>query len=283
MQGSEARGVSGLYPTQGALLKRLVFSLLFAAALLAPSAALASGVVLKVQHATHLVAVTNGKTKVALVHTAASSRLHVGQRVSMSARALRNGTFAASNIRVLGRSHTVHFRGLLLKKSGTTMFVSAGGAVISMHRGARTTSSASDTGPQPGSTVDVTATVGADDELETETVSTASNDTPGGKIEGKLTIGAGSITIKSEHMNLSIKVPAGFDLTKFANGDEVLVTFSQQPDGTLLVTDISGDGNAQEADDNNDNSDDNGDNGDDDGDHGDGQSAGVSTGAAVHN
>jgi len=243
-------------------MKRLVLFLIVAAALLAPSAALASGVVLKVQHATHLVAVTNGKTKVSLVHTNAT--LRVGTRVALSGRTLRNGTLAASSIRVLGRAHTVHFRGLLLKKSGTQLVLSAGGAIIAVHRGSRTTSSASDSGPTPGATVDVTATVGTDDQLDATTVSTSSADTPGGKIEGKLTVGTSTITIQSEHMNLAIKVPTGFDLTTFATGDEVLVTFSQQADGSLLLTDISADGNAQEADNNNNN---NGDNGDDGGDN----------------
>jgi hypothetical protein len=265
-------------------MKRLVLFLIVSAALLAPSAALASGVVLKVQHATHLVAVTNGKTKVSLVHTAAN--LRVGTRVALSGRTLRNGTLAASSIHVLGRAHVVHFRGLLLKKSGTQLVVSAGGAIIAVHRGTRTTSSASDSGPAPGATVDVTATVGTDDELDATTVSTSSTDTPGGKIEGKLTIGTGVVTVKSDELNLSIKVPTGFDLTKFATGDEVLVTFSQQADGSLLLTDISGDGNAQEAD-NNDNSDDNGDdNSGDGGDHGDNHdgntSAGATAGAGVH-
>ncbi len=256
-------------------MKRLVPFLIVAAALLVPSAAFASGVVLKVQHATHLVAVTNGKTKVSLVHTAAT--LRVGQRVAVSGRTLRNGTLAASSIRVIGRAHTVHFRGLLLKKSGTQFVLSAGGAIIAVHRGARTTSSASDTGPQPGATVDVTATVGANGELDDDTVSTASANTPGGKIEGKLTIGTGTITVNSEHMNLAIKVPTGFDLTKFATGDEVLVTFSQQADGSLLLTDISGDGNAQEADNNDDNGDDNSDGGHGGGDHNGGGDDGNST------
>jgi hypothetical protein len=250
-------------------MKRLALFLVVTAALLAPSAAIASGVVQKVQHATHLFAVTNGKTKVALVHTAA--KLRVGQRVALSGRTLRNGTVSAASIRVLGRAHSVHFRGLLLKKSGARMVLSAGGAIISVHRGARSTSSTNDTGPKPGATVDVTATVGTDDELEAESVSTASPDAPGGKIEGTLTIATGTITVKSEHLNLSIKVPTGFDLTKFATGDEVLVTFSQQPDGSLVLTDISADGNAQEAD-------------DDQGDDGEGDQGDVdaSAGAGVH-
>jgi hypothetical protein len=247
-------------------MKRLVIFLVVSAALLAPSAALASGVVLKVQRAAHLAAVTNGKTKVSLVHT--SAKLRVGQRVALKGHTLRNGTLAASSIRVLGRAKTVHFRGLLLKKSGTRMVLSAGGAIISLHRGAaRTTSSASDTGPQPGSTVDVTATVGSDDELDENNVTTVSADTPGGSIEGKLTIGTGKITVVSEHMALVLNVPSTFDLSKFKTGDEVLAKFTQGADGTLTLTDLSGDDNVQEADNNDD-----GDNGD--GDHGDGDHGG---------
>src|SRR5207248_1322088 len=139
-------------------MKRLLISLVAVAALAAPSAALANGVVLKVQRGNHLVAVTRTGTKVALVHTAAASRLHVG------------------------RAHTVRFRGLLLAKSRTRLVVSAGGAVIAVHRGSRSTASASDDGPTPGTTVEVTATVGQNDDLDENEVSTVSADTPGGSI-----------------------------------------------------------------------------------------------------
>jgi Cu/Ag efflux protein CusF len=252
-------------------MKRLAILSIVAAALLAPSAALASGVVLKVQKAAHLVAVTNGKSKVSLVHSAAASRLKVGERVSMQARTLRNGTLAASSMRVIGRTHKVHFRGMVLRRNGTRLTLSAGGAVISVRRGAaRTTASANDTGPQPGTTVDVTATVSNDDDaLDEDNVTTVSADTPGGAIEGKLTLGTGKITVVSEHMALVINVPSTFDLSKFANGDEVLAKFTQGADGTLTLTDLSGDDNAQEADNNDD-----GDNGDDNGDNGNGGGGG---------
>ena len=96
-------------------MKRLIVLLVTVAALLAPSAALASGVVLKVQQATHLVAVVRTPSSVALVHT--SAKLAVGQRIALQARTLRNGTLAASSIKVLGRAHRVSFRGLVLSKS----------------------------------------------------------------------------------------------------------------------------------------------------------------------
>jgi hypothetical protein len=252
-------------------MKRLLIFLVVVAALAAPSAALANGVVLKVQRSNHLVAVTRaGTTKVALVHTSAAARLHVGQRVALSARTLHNGTLAASAVRVVGRAHTVRFRGLLLAKSRTRLVVSAGGAVITMHRGARTTASANDTGPAPGSTVAVTATVEDNDDLDETEVDTVSADAPGGAIEGKLTLGTGKITVVSEHMALVLNVPAGFDLSKFANGNEVLARFTQGADGTLTLTALSGDENAQQADDDqNDDNDDN-DGGGDGGDHGGG-------------
>lgn len=240
-------------------MKRLLISLVAVAALAAPSAALAGGVVLKVQRANHLVAVTRTGSRVALVHTSAAGQLHVGQRVALAARTLRNGTLAASAIRVVGRAYTVRFRGLLLAKTRTRFVVSAGGAVIAVRRGARTTASANDSGPATGATVDVTATVGSNDDLDETAVNTVSADAPGGAIEGKLTLGTGKITVVSEHMALVLDVPTGFDLSKFANGDEVLAQFTQGTDGTLTLTALSGDDNAQQADENDD--------GNDDGDH----------------
>jgi uncharacterized membrane protein YgcG len=234
-------------------------AILFAAvgfALASPAGALASGVVLKVQPSRHLVAVAQNATTVKLVHTAAASRLHVGQRVDVKARNLRNGTLAASKITVRGHASRVRFRGLLLANSHGTLVVSAGGAVITVHGHPRTTASARDTTPAPGTTVDVTATVGSDDELEEDDVSVFSPTSPGGSIEGQLLIGAGTITITSEHQSLVIAVPAAFDLTPFTNGQDVFATFSQQSNGSLLLTKLSGDENAQQANDQNENQDD---------------------------
>jgi hypothetical protein len=235
-------------------MKRLILLLTVSTALLAPAGALASGVVLKVQPSSHLVAVTRSATRVALVHTSAAARLHVGERVALTGRTLRNGTLSAASVRVLGHTRTVRFRGLVLGKSRTTLIVSAGGAVISIHRGGRSTSSARDGGPRTGSQVVVQATVGANDELDEDEVTVVVPLAPGGSIEGHLTLGATTVTVSSEHMTLVLNVPAGFDLTAFATGDEVLATFTQQTDGTLALTQLSGDENTQQADENGDGS-----------------------------
>lgn len=229
-------------------MKRLIPLLVVAAALAVPSAALAGGVVLKVERASHQVAVATTAKHVALVHTAAAARLHVGERISFAARPLRNGTFAASSLRVVGRAHTVHFRGLLLAATKTRYVLSAGGAVLSLYRtSTRTTASANDSGPAPGSTVTATATVASDGELEDDGVATVSPTSPGGQIDGQLTLGSGTITVTSDNMSLVLKVPTGFDLSSFQNGQEVLAVFSQQADGSLLLTTLSGNQDEQQA------------------------------------
>jgi hypothetical protein len=239
-------------------MKRLAVFLIVAAALLAPSAAFASGVVLKVQRAHHLVAITRTSTKVALVHTNAAARLKVGERVAMNAHALRNGTMAATAVRVVGHADKVRFRGLLLKKDRARLVISAGGAIVNVNR-------ENDAAPQVGTMVDVTANVDENDELDEDALNPVDAAHPGGAIEGTLTLGTGTITVVSEHMALVLKVPTGFDLSHFANGDEVLAQFTQGADGSLTLTTLSADENAQEANDNDDNDNNDNDDGDDDG------------------
>lgn len=250
-------------------MKRLTVLLIVTGALLVPSAALAGGVVLKVQRATHLVAVTRAHNRVALVHTAAAARLKVGQRVAMTARTLRNGTMAASAVRVVGHADKVTFRGLMLRKDRNRFVVSAGGAIVNVNRDARE----NDDDIQAGDAVVVTANVDNDDEeLDEDNLNPVDAAHPGGAIEGTLTIGTGKITVVSEHLALVLNVPAGFDLSKFANGDEVLAQFTQGADGTLTLTALSNDENARQADENenDDNDDDDGGGHDGGGDHGGG-------------
>lgn len=245
-------------------MKRIVVALVAAAALAAPASALASGVVVKVERGSHLVAVASAK-HVRLVHTAA--KLRVGERITMRVHRLRNGTFAAKRVRVVGHVKQVSFRGLVLARdrSKRDLTVSAGGAPITV---------ASDSTPpsaEPGSEVEVDADVEDDGDLDANDVTVVDANAPGGSLEGHLlAIGTSSITVGAEHQTLVIDVPSGFDLSKFKVGDEVLAVFSQQSDGTLLLTSLSGDENAAQANEQEDNQGDDGDSGDGDGGGGDG-------------
>jgi hypothetical protein len=220
-------------------MRRCIIFVAVLAALAAPSAALASGVVLKVKPSAKLVAVATSRTHVALVHSAATGRLHVGQRVAVTGRRLGNGTLRASSVRVVGKAHQVRFRALLLSKSRTRYVVSAGGAIVTLHRSSRATSSVHGSGPQVGARIDITAPVSDDDDLDEDRITVVDPAALGGAVEGKLTIGTGTVTVSSEHLNLLLKVPAGLDLSAFRTGDEVLATFTQGADGSLTLTRLS--------------------------------------------
>jgi hypothetical protein len=252
-------------------MKRLALIVVAGAALATPSLASAgTGTVVKVDRASKLVAVTRANARVALVHTAAAARLHVGQRIALRARTLKNGTLGSARVKVVGRAKTARFRGFVLSRRHGRLVVSAGGAVISV-RTARTTSSAANGGPTPGSEVLVDARVD-DDELEVQKVTVVSESAPGGKLEGRLTIGTGTVTVRDDEMTLVLKVPTGFDLSKFRTGDEVLATFTQGTDGSLTLTELAANDDENEADDEgeiehhdgNHNDDDDGDEGGDD-------------------
>jgi hypothetical protein len=221
MQGRPLDAVFETYPTMEARMKRLLFGLIAAAALVVPSTALANGVVLKVQRGAHEVAVATSPSRVSLVHT--NARLAVGQRVA----------FTTHGAKVLGRAHSVRFRGLLVARTSHAMLLSAGGAVMTVQREDHHND------PRRGAIVEVNATVGATGALDDNDDNPVVVVTPaalGGKIEGTLTIGTGSITVTGDELNLAIKVPAGSDLSAFRNGDDVEATFVQGTDGSLTLT-----------------------------------------------
>jgi hypothetical protein len=221
-------------------MKRLIPVLVAFAALAVPAGAFAStGVVLKVERGSHLVAVARGG-HVQLVHTSRRG-LALGQRVRMEARRLRNGTFSATQLRVLGRTDRVRFRGLVLSRSHADRRVtlSAGGAIVKVKSGDQ---------PKPGSEVEVEANVDGDD-LDDGQMQVVAPTAPGGSIEGHVVaLADGTITIGSERELLVLSVPSSVDLGSIAVGDEVLAQFAQQADGSLVLTSISADDNAQAAD-----------------------------------
>lgn len=248
-------------------MKRLIVVFVAVAALALPAGAFAStGIVLKVERGAHLIAVASN-SHVRLVHTTHRG-LAVGQRLSMRTRLLRNGTFAASGLRVTGRAHAVKFRGLVLTRSKADhrITLSAGGAIVSVK---------SNDQPKPGSEVEVEADVNDNGDLEDGQTQTVQQSAPGGSIEGHVVaLLPGSITIGSEHQLLVLAVPSTIDLSTLAVGDEVLANFAQQSDGSLTLTSISSDDSVTAAQQGDQGDDNNNDGQGDDGGGGDGGGGG---------
>jgi hypothetical protein len=147
------------------------------AALAAPGTAAAahqSGIVVKADVNAHLLVVAQKSGHVVRVHAPTSrfarsgKRFRVGQRISFTARELRNGTLAGSGFRVTGHARRVSVHGIVraydARKRSITL--AAGGALLRMklaRTGARTFM-ASAPPPKVGDEVTVTASVDENDD-----------------------------------------------------------------------------------------------------------------------
>ena len=147
------------------------------AALAAPGTAAAarhSGIVVKADVNAHVLVVAQKAGRVVRVHAPASrfarngKRFRVGQRISFTARKLRNGTLAGRGFRVTGHASRVIVHGIVraydARKQRITL--AAGGALLRMklaRTGARTLMTSAPP-PKVGDEVTVTASVDENDD-----------------------------------------------------------------------------------------------------------------------
>jgi len=244
-------------------LKRTLL-LVFLAALAVPGVASAArGVVVKVDRGTNTVAVARAHGRVSLLHVGSTARIHVGSRLEFSARTLSNGTLAATRVRVLGRAHRTHVRGTVLATRSGGVALSANGAVLTVARGAAAAT------PAVASKVEIEVEIENED-LEANEIRVISTTADAALIRGRLTINAnGTIRVADEGLALTFTVPAGFDLTRFRTGDEVLAFFLRNADNSLSLKILVRDDNVREADDEHEDEGSGDGGGDDDGGHGD--------------
>lgn len=233
-------------------MKRILLLLVLGALAVPGVACAARGVAVKVDRGSKVVAVTQAQGQVSLLHVRATARIHVGSRLAFSARKLANGTFAATQVRVLGRAHRTQVRGTVLASRAANVVLSAHGAVLRISRSAatRTTQSSADRGTLPvGTRVEIEVEIENED-LDADEIHVLAATADAGLIRGHLTINAnGTITVADEGVSLTFAVPAGFDLSRFRTGDEVIAFFLRNADGSLALKILAGDDDAREADD----------------------------------
>lgn len=230
----------------------LVVAVLAAPAL--ASAARADGVVVKVDAKTRQIALAQARGRVALVHLQSLPRVSVGHRVQLNLRALHNGTYAGSALRVVGSARSTHVRGYVVavRRARGTFTLAAHGAVLTIYpkRGVRTTQAVHGGPPAVGSEVDATVSADANGQLQAAQVVQVSPVASAAAIGGKLTaMAGGKLTVTNDGASITLTVAPGFDLSHFKVGDDVLAYFSKLPDGSLGLTALTGNGTAAEADD----------------------------------
>jgi hypothetical protein len=205
------------------------------------------------------VALRNGR--LAAVHS--TTRPRPGRVVVVTARELRNGTYSASKVRTVGRTHRARFRGTVtyVHRAKRVFTVSSRGVSMAIHRRAAGTRarSASDSWPAVGSVVTVTTAIDDDGDVEEQDIKQEGKDDDGIEIEGKIVKvdeQARTLTVTSDDDDetsgtLLVHVPASFDLKQFTVGQEVELRATLQPDGSYLLLGSASDDDENEADDDN--------------------------------
>jgi hypothetical protein len=231
-------------------------ALLVAGVAAAPaSAATLKGTVVHRNSHAHSFVVAMSHGRLAAVHARTSPR--PGRVVRVSARLLRNGTYAARSVRVVGRQRRVQMRGTVTYSRGRMFTLSSRGASILIKRRARAVA-ADDTAPAAGTVVTVDANVGDNGDVEANDVNEQGQDNNGIDLEGTVlavdtTARTLSVSADDEDASgaaLTVQVPAGVDMTGFTVGHQVELTVTRNADGTFVLQQGTGDDNEQEADDN---------------------------------
>jgi hypothetical protein len=235
-------------------------ALLVAGAAAAPaSAATLKGTVVHRNGHAHSFVVAMSHGRLAAIHARTSPR--PGRVVRVSARRLRNGTYSARSVRVLGRRRRVQMRGTVTYSRGRVFTLSSRGASILIRRGTRAARAvaASDDAPPAGSVVQVDANVDDNGDIEANDVNEEGQDNNGIDLEGTvlgIDTNARTLSISADDEDasgaaLTVQVPAGVDMTGFTVGHQVELSVIRNADGTFVLQQGMGDDNEQEADDDN--------------------------------
>jgi hypothetical protein len=195
--------------------RSFLLPLIVGLAAFAPStagAATAHGVVVGKQHGLVLVASPNG------VVQAVHANAPIGSILS--------GT------RVVGHAKRAHLHGIVIKRIGTTLFLSSNHHLLAVHTGRVLSGAAQTTTPTTGAVVNTTVAVKDNGELDEQ------DENEVGQVNGNLTIqatvtavGAGTVTLSVNGQTLTVNLPAGLTLPQSVVNQTVSINVSLDDQG----------------------------------------------------
>lgn len=226
-------------------MRKMVIALVTVVAVALPanaSAARLHGIVVGKQKERGVLVVASRGGAAWSVRTRSAAR--VGAAVTVSAKRLRDGTFAASRVHVTGRSSRARIRGVVVSSAAGTTFVSAGRSVLGVRSRSRSLMSVGQSGPEPGTVAEVGVTIGQGGSL-TETSFTSLGTTKEIVIQANVTAitvptltAPGSVTLSVNGQLLVVPLPAGTVLpTSFVVGSTVTLTIRFRPAGPVGAPD----------------------------------------------
>ncbi|MDX6472676.1 MAG: hypothetical protein QOK22_1492 [Gaiellaceae bacterium] len=209
----------------------------------ASSAATFKGVVVAHQRGALLVASPSGVVR------AVSGSASIGSRVVLS----------GGHATVVGTAHTARVRGIVVRRIGATVFLSANKHLVAVHTGRRL-ASASDTTPAPSTPAIPAATLNPGDVVSSQvTIQNGELDEDSSENLGSsgasalqvqatvASIGAGTVTLTVGTQTLTVPLPAGLTLPASLVGQTVTLSLSLNGD--------NGNGNGDDNGNNNNNDD----------------------------
>lgn len=218
-------------------MKRALVLAVAVAGLVLPAAANAAGFqgVVIAKNAKRKALVTASANGIVRTVRASNSfrKVGLGALVSVRARRLPDGTFAASATKQLRRVKAARVRATVVKRAGKQLYLSAGGSVFvfglrkgagaELHPGDRVNASAKFGKAQPF--CDAVKPVGHDDELELEGIYLSTED------------GVLSLAVHGRGL-VKVVVPDEFALPELKPGDEISLHATVEDDGTFTLVSL---------------------------------------------
>ena len=172
------------------------------------NAATVRGVVVGKQHGLLLVATPSGTVQAVRGHFAIGSRLQGSS--------------------VIGRATHARIHGVVVKRIGSTMFLSSNRHLLAVHLGrglaANTPSPAA---PQPGAVVNTTVDVKDNGELDEQDENEVGQVAGNIQVQATITaVGNGTVTLSVNGQSLTVNLPAGLTLPASVVGQTVTFTVS---------------------------------------------------------
>ncbi len=178
----------------------------------AGGAATFKGVVVAKQHGTLLVTSPSGVVR------AVSGRAAVGSRVAVSGR----------TVAVVGHARTALVRGIVVRRIGTTMFLSSNRHLLAIHNARRLAGTAtSTTAPQPGAVVEAQVSVDNGDLEEQDEQEVGQANSSSIQVQATVSaVGVGTVTLNVQGQTLTVNLPGGLTLPASLVGQTVTISLS---------------------------------------------------------
>jgi hypothetical protein len=132
-----------------------------------------------------------------------------------------------SGTRVVGRASRARLHGIVIKRIGTTLFLSSNHHLLAVRTGRATASAAQPITPGPGAVVNTTVGVQQNGELDEQDESEVGQVSGNLQVQATVTaVGAGTVTLSVNGQPVTVGLPGGLTLPSSVVGQTVSINVS---------------------------------------------------------